>query len=275
MSWPTVQVESWEAFERRVAQLARPLSAQTAYLLRGQADSTWTLKPSINRLLPDKVTVEQALQVESLGLQQFKEQAHLHLRSALLPSMVHVPGAQFIGEWWALMQHHYAPTRLLDWTLSPYVALYFAVEREFDKDGAVYLVHRHTIEASYREYFADRNSISEKQLQDPQAKPALFAWSPARSTERFVAQQGYFTVATNLLADQGQLIVGACTDAASKAKDQLYYSKWVVPATLKPSFLRRLRMMNIAAHSLFPGIDGLGRSLAESARLASTHLPST
>ncbi|MBC8087027.1 MAG: FRG domain-containing protein [Phycisphaerae bacterium] len=29
-------------------------------------------------------------------------------------------GSQFVGEWWALMQHHGAPPRLPDWTLSPW-----------------------------------------------------------------------------------------------------------------------------------------------------------
>lgn len=37
-----------------------------------------------------------------------------------------------------VMQHYSCPTRLLDWTLSPYVALYFAVEQSPESDGAVW-----------------------------------------------------------------------------------------------------------------------------------------
>jgi hypothetical protein len=40
-------------------------------------------------------------------------------------------------------------------------------------------------------------------------------------------------------------------------------SKIVIPEKLKPEFLRRLQIMNITANSLFPGVDGLGRSVRE------------
>ena len=93
-------------------------------------------------------------------------------------------------------------------------------------------------------------------------------WEPSKKSERFVAQQGYFSLSVNVLGSQEQLIVEQCEDATTKSPQQMFFEKWIIPARIKVELLRRLRAMNIAAHSLFPGIDGLGRSLGEVARLA-------
>lgn len=42
-----------------------------------------------------------------------------------------------------------------------------------------------------------------------------------------------------------------------------YIRKIIIPHECKPDFLLRLREMNIAASSLFPGVDGLGWSVQE------------
>jgi hypothetical protein len=42
-------------------------------------------------------------------------------------------------EWLMLAQHYRLPTRLLDWTKNLFVALFFCVQNEADKDGAIYL----------------------------------------------------------------------------------------------------------------------------------------
>ena len=167
------------------------------------------------------------------------------------------------------MQHYQAPTRLLDWTRSPYVAAYYAVESERDKRGAIFIIHTQTVTASLTQHFPT-GSVSNEDLSNPAAPEVLMAWSPKRTTDRFVAQQGYFTLSVNVLGDHGALIAEACEAARVTDPKTLYYEKWVIPAHLKLEFLRRLRAMNIAAHSLFPGIDGLGRSIAEVARFATS-----
>jgi hypothetical protein len=78
-------------------------------------------------------------------------------------------------------------------------------------------------------------------------------------SDRMIAQQGWFSVCRQVLADHGAIF----DDAFSKPDDKLFYGKVVIPATLKPQFARRLRAMNVTAYALFPGIDGLGKSVAE------------
>lgn len=75
---------------------------------------------------------------EEVLLADFKRGAHLH-------SVGHVDDDDRLG-WLALMQHHGTPTRLLDWTISPYVALYFAVEPPFGQAACVWAIDLQMLE---------------------------------------------------------------------------------------------------------------------------------
>jgi hypothetical protein len=98
-----------------------------SWSFRGQRESTWTLQTSLDREitvfhnsghypLPDRQEEENEL------LFRFQQQVHNYVR--------HLPSTDDRASWLALMQHYGVPTRLLDWTQSPYVALYFAVEEK-------------------------------------------------------------------------------------------------------------------------------------------------
>jgi len=266
MAWPASTVNSWEQFVNRAAVLVSG-AYPTPYMFRGQAAARWSLKPSLLRLLPADTTPDTALAVEKSLLENFRSEVHLHIPAGHLPQGF--PAAPS-PEWWALMQHHGAPTRLLDWSMSPYVGAYFAVESDWDQHGAIFIVHAHAAQKSYVEHFGAEGKIKNETFLDPSAPTALLFWYPSRKSARFVAQQGFTSLGTNVLSTHDDLIGPACQKTAEEQPGKLFHHKWIIPMALKPAFLRNLRAMNIAAHSLFPGLDGTCRSATEAARLALT-----
>lgn len=98
--------------------LSNTVSCNTFF--RGQADATWQLSPSLYR------------------------QGLFNSENLLLTEMRHICPNEFLGNRFdslVKMQHFGMPTRLLDTTTNPLVALYFACEsdKQLDKDGAVYM----------------------------------------------------------------------------------------------------------------------------------------
>src|SRR5919106_1802097 len=94
------------------------ISAKT-WVFRGLKSSIYGLQPSIERMANSKNMEWPAL--ELLAKLEFKARARIHLSSAL------IPGDGDDLTWLAQMQHYGIPTRLLDFTYSPFVALYFSV----------------------------------------------------------------------------------------------------------------------------------------------------
>ncbi len=73
-------------------------------------------------------------QTEKQLFHDFTSKAHLYTS--------HLPSEDDHLSWIAAMQHHGVPTRLLDWTYSPYVALFFAVANQGEEDRAgVWAIH--------------------------------------------------------------------------------------------------------------------------------------
>jgi len=158
-----------------------------------------------------------------------------------------------------VMQHYGAPTRMLDWTASPFAAAFFAVIDSLDKDGAVWWFRTKPFEDAAGEQwdrFKMRSYVGEPVVYNKFAfredSPAFIgtAYLPL-PFPRAEAQQGLFTCAgrLGLLHD----------DLLSELLHGQNFGKIVIPSSLKRDALQMLKTMNVTAKSLeHVGADRLG-----------------
>lgn len=106
-----------ESTEDLIEQLNR---LPNNFFYRGHASAKWRLESSLERVLGTRWNDELARKFEDVSLLRFQSKFHLYDRENTKPDSKLA--------WLALMQHYGVPTRLLDFTESPFVALYFSLE---------------------------------------------------------------------------------------------------------------------------------------------------
>ena len=116
-NYSTVQLNEWRDYKLFVERF----SGNWAF--RGQADAGWVLNNAIERT----AFIRFRKRIEEDFVSEFQRGARNYLSKDETP--------EHLIEWLALMQHHGAPTRLLDLTRSPYIAAYFAFEFSLANDG--------------------------------------------------------------------------------------------------------------------------------------------
>lgn len=254
------RVESWDEFEEAIGDYLQAPAFSATFAFRGQANSDWTLRPSLLRLHRKYFPVAGMHKVERLATEHFIPRAKNY--AELVPKS----DDDWLA-WWQVMQHYGVPTRVLDWTRSAFVATYFAVQETQDEaNGGVYFARWSIINQDAQRQaeklgigdlsgvdFRSINSLNPRQL-----PPLIKFIDPWTMTNRMVAQQGMHSVCLSPLQDHGKVIRQLMPDGASK-----YFGRVIIPHSLKREFADRLHRMNITAGALFPGMDGLGRETKE------------
>jgi len=171
-------------------------------------------------------------------------------------------------DWLALGQHHGLPTRLLDWTYSPYVALHFATQNttKYDRDGVVWCIDY----TRAHERLPDelRTALGQEGAQVfttellAEASPGLgdleqyeddfvLFVEPPSFDARIVNQYALFSVVSRPTAHLDEW-VAAHGELAKRV---------VIPAELKWEVRDKLDQANVTERVLFPGLDGISRWL--------------
>jgi hypothetical protein len=181
-----------------------------------------------------------------------------------------VPGDS-IWNWLSLAQHHGLPTRMLDWTYSPFVALHFATQdiELFDLDGVVWCVdyvatHRllpQRLRKLLKEELADvftaeilaRAAATLPQLDklSPRGRPFALFLEPPSLDDRIVNQFALFSMMSSPRARMDEWL----------PRHAKLWRKIVIPSKLKWEVRDKLDQANITERVLFPGLDGLSRWL--------------
>lgn len=260
MAWPEKTLDDWRQLAEAASRTTSGSPFTTGYFFRGQADAGWPLRPTLLRHFRAGIKATEALKIEQQAFMDFSSQAHLHVRFD--PNFVSARRMQ----WWAMMQHYGAPTRLLDWTNSMYVAAYFACVDFWDRDGAIWLADSTVVCAPVIAKFGEKLHMDERQLLQPDADHWLQLWWPEVRTDRMAMQQGLFTLCHNVLGDHERIIEDICQKRHESSGGVEVYRKVTIPKDLKPLFLRQLQSMNVRASALFPGMDGIGKSVTEMVR---------
>lgn len=267
---------SWESFCHWLGEM------EGGWAFRGQRESDWTLQTSLDREVrvvhsKGHYPLDCRAQEDEL-LFLFQQQAHNYI--------AHPPSISDRASWLALMQHYGVPTRLLDWTSSPYVALYFALEEraqgtppidqgnnrtqqeaaDHDACSAVWAIDLDWLDRKAEEHIGsipkDPRARTERlnALLDEKQQPLIVRIDPSLGSERMYAQQGFFLWKLFEHAPFfDQILISMMTRPELPMRPVV--RKLRLNGAYRIELLEILRSMNIHRASLFPGIDGFSQSL--------------
>jgi len=170
------------------------------------------------KLKKDRVLVKE----EAVILRLFKQQSR--------PYLDWIPIDDW--EWLALGQHYGLPTRLLDWTRNPLVAAFFAVEKEYSGESAIYI---------YRNDKFIRTDLET----NPFKRERIGKFIPNHISRRITAQAGLFTIHPN--PDE---------EFQDSSVDKL-----IIAESARKAIKKTLSSYGINRATLFPDLDGLAQHI--------------
>lgn len=232
-----VNIRSFEEFVRFVNTEIRK---DGDFIYRGHLSSNWELMPSLFRDLQiDEDEKAQALLKEQL--EQFKLAAR---------GRCNLDANEEEDLWWALGQHLGLRTPLLDWTRSPYIALFFAFAdvdeyKDWTEDRVVIMLDKGAIEKRKQAGVWDS---------DDRQHVMCFFEPFSHENPRLVCQSGLFSVTPTLWS-----VELMAESEFEDEPDRRVLTRLFIPDKIRAEVLYGLDQMNINYLSLFPDLDGAAK----------------
>ncbi len=248
---------------------------RSSFAFRGMGVATWGMPTSLMRIGGEFQRLERHM------LRNFRKYAHRD-----------VVERDSFWHWLAVAQHHGLPTRLLDWTYSPFVALHFATDdlARMDEDGLVWCVRipethtllpgslRSALEAE-GSYVFTVEMLSRYELPDIAVSAAGIALPTSQyqhtrindleALDKLAKTPFAIFMEPPSIDDRivNQFALFSVLSSPTLSMDDwlgrypALFKKVVVPAALKWEIRDKLDQANITERVLFPGLDGLSKWL--------------
>ncbi len=245
---PVFRVESWQELQDLLYHdsFAPDLNRfRSSYVYRGLEDVSYDLSTSLNRLGESHL--------EKHLLRNFRKYSQMEDEK------------KSIWNWLAIAQHHGLPTRLLDWTYSPLVALHFATNdfTTFNRDGMIWAINYYDAKKYLPEplkqiineegshvftaEMLDKAVKSLTQLRKLKTEDFMVFFEPPSMDQRIVNQYALFSMMSN-----PDTLLHRWLHSTS-----IQHFRIIIPQKLKWEVRDKLDQSNINERVLFPGLDGL------------------
>ena len=230
-----VKLSSWKYFSDYINQ---EILNYNSFVFRGHGNSSWKLEPTLDRIIKYPKSPKRESHLESF---KFETRG----RRGRNPSLLETE-----NDWWALGQHHGLHTPLLDWTESPFVALYFAASNALkEKHNSLSVFALNQISIRALNGTIDKSDNIE--LINDQ-KPTVKIVKPlSDENSRLVSQRGLFTRGPNNM--DLETWVNKYYPEDRKYMDLI---KITIPNSGMQDCMRYLNRMNINYSTLFPDLMG-------------------
>lgn len=249
------------------------------WVFRGQSNSSWSLQTSLQRAaIINDVDIRDIPKVEREIISKFQRRAFHYIEKT--------PEKENILEWLSLIQHYGGPTRLLDFSYSYYVALYFSMEQAL-QESAVFclnkdIIFKRGLETEIWRGLKDASSYGtrdycNKILYEQTLSPLVMLIEPYNMHDRLSMQQGLFAVPfeghqgfeynLSLTVDRYRKelpkskIIDEYENIITLLNEECALLKVKIPKEFHNEIRKELKLMNITSETLFPGIDGFAKSL--------------
>jgi len=242
------------------------------FLYRGLSVSSYELIPSVFRKTEDNIGGRVITNDKYLAWTDEKSLLFSFIHEA--SGILNIPTNDLL-KWTEYAQHYGVPTRFLDWSSNPLVALYFACKENTSKDGVVWMLHG----TNYRRFIGKTQHIPDEKtvkeiitelLNNDQGIEYPILYTPYYVDSRMSAQKSFFLVwgskkdslekllqDENLFMDLPENDNGVRLYGEAQQKDILF--KFIIPSDRKQIMIHELDSVGINEKTLFPGLDGVGR----------------